>query len=124
MADRSRQSERRGSRRSRPRSRQARLARQACESLRETTGSKAESVTALERSDEGTWKMTVEVLELSRTPETDDVIGSYETELDEEGELLGYRRLRRYPRNRLGLDQPDQGEQEPADSAVYAASRD
>jgi Gas vesicle synthesis protein GvpO len=114
MADRSRHSERGRSRRSRP----ARLARRACESLRETTGSKAESVTALERSDDGTWKITVEVLELSRTPDTDDVIGSYETELDEEGELLGYRRLRRYPRNRLGLDEPDQGEQQSVDSAV------
>jgi Gas vesicle synthesis protein GvpO len=113
MADRSRHSDRRRSRGSRP----ARLARRACESVRETTGSKAENVTALERSDDGTWKITVEVLELSRTPETDDVIGSYETELDEEGELLGYRRLRRYPRNRLGLEEAGQGDHQPVDGA-------
>ena len=48
----------------------------------------------------------MELLELPRMPETDDLIGSYETELNEKGELLGYRRLRRYPRNRLGPEQP------------------
>jgi hypothetical protein len=77
----------------------AQLAQRARHDLSEITGLDAESVTALERQDDGTWKVTVELLELQRIPETDDVLGSYEAQLDEGGELLGYRRVRRYARS-------------------------
>ena len=56
-------------------------------------------MTSLEQSDDGTWKVTVELLELSRIPETDDLLGSYEAELDEHGDLISYRRVRRYARS-------------------------
>jgi len=103
------------------RSRPARLARQARRSLADVTHAEAENVTALERSGDRRWKVTVELLELARIPATDDLIGSYEAEIDEEGTLLGYRRLRRYPRNRSGPEEPtdakslqaDDGEPEP-----------
>jgi hypothetical protein len=75
------------------------LALRARRQLSEITGMEAESVSSLRRDDDGTWKVIVEVLELSRVPSTDDVIGSYEAELDESGELIGYRRVRRYPRS-------------------------
>ena len=75
------------------------VAQRAREELSEITGLDAESVTSLERGDDGTWKVTVELLELQRIPETDDVLGAYETELDENGDLLGYRRIRRYARS-------------------------
>ena len=81
----------------------AQLAQRARRELSEITGLDAESVTSLERVDDGTWKVTVELLELSRVPETDDMLGSYEVELDETGELLGYRRLRRYTRVHGGV---------------------
>jgi Gas vesicle synthesis protein GvpO len=83
----------------------AQLAQHARRELSEITGLEAESVTSLERADDGSWIVTVELLELSRVPETDDVIGSYEVELDEKGELLGYRRLRRYARSQAGDEQ-------------------
>ncbi len=85
------------------------LAQRAREELSEITGLEAESVTSLERVDDGTWKVTVELLELSRIPETDDVLGSYQAELDEDGELLGYRRLRRYARSQARDEQEVQG---------------
>jgi hypothetical protein len=44
----------------------------------------------------------VEMLELSRVPETDDLLGVYEANLDEHGELIRYRRVRRYPRSQAG----------------------
>ena len=75
------------------------LAERARRELSEITGLEAESVTSLERHDDGTWKVTVELLELQRIPQTDDVLGAYETDLDENGELLGYRRVRRYARS-------------------------
>ena len=44
--------------------------------------------------------LDIELLELSRIPETDDMLGSYEVELDEDGEMLGYKRIHRYPRSK------------------------
>jgi hypothetical protein len=96
-------------RRSKGRLSGAKLAQHARRELSEITGLDAESVTSLKRADDGTWKVTVELLELSRIPETDDVLGAYEAELDEKGELLGYRRLRRYARSQAGEEQGVQG---------------
>jgi hypothetical protein len=78
----------------------AQLAIKARRQLSEITGLEAESVSGLQQSDDGTWTVVVEMLELSRVPSTDDVIGSYEAELDEDGDLVGYRRIRRYPRSK------------------------
>jgi Gas vesicle synthesis protein GvpO len=75
------------------------LAQRARQELAEITGLEAESVTALARADD-IWSVTVELLELPRMPDTDDLLGSYEAQLDDSGELLRYRRVRRYPRSR------------------------
>jgi hypothetical protein len=91
-------------RKRRERSAGAEIAARAREELSEMTGLEPEGVTSLKQEDDGTWKVTVELLELSRIPETDDILGSYEIELDEDGEMYGYRRVRRYPRSQS--DQP------------------
>jgi Gas vesicle synthesis protein GvpO len=75
------------------------IAALARDQLAEITGLDAESVTSLERAEDGSWFVSVELLELHRVPETDDVLGNYEAQVDEDGELLGYRRLRRYARS-------------------------
>lgn len=82
----------------------AQLAKSARAELAEITGFDAESVTSLEQVDDDTWKVRVELLELSRVPDTDDVLGSYEVQIDTNGGLLGYRRVRRYPRSHAGED--------------------
>jgi hypothetical protein len=87
----------------------AQLANRAQRQLAEITGLQEEGVSSLARDDDGSWRVTVELLELSRVPDTDDVIGSYEVELDETGELIGYRRLRRYPRSQAGEGQGANG---------------
>lgn len=84
----------------------AQLAQKARGELAEITGLEAESVTALDRSSDGTWKVTVELLELARIPETDDVLGAYEAELDENGELLHYARVDRYTRSQTKTGRP------------------
>jgi Gas vesicle synthesis protein GvpO len=96
-------------RRSKRRLSGAQLAQRARRELSDITGLEAESVTSLERVGDGTWKVTVELLELSRVPETDDVLGSYEAELDDQGELVGYRRRRRYVRSQAGDEQGVKG---------------
>ncbi|MER5883177.1 gas vesicle protein [Streptomyces sp. NPDC001941] len=73
--------------------------RHAREQLVEVTGLTVESVSSFERNDEG-WHLNVEVLELERVPDTMSLLASYEVELDDDGELVGYRRLRRYERGR------------------------
>ena len=88
-----------GKRKRRERSVGAEIAARAREELAEMTGLEPEGVTSLKQEDDGTWRVTVELLELSRIPETDDILGSYEIELDEEGEVYGYRRVQRYPRS-------------------------
>jgi Gas vesicle synthesis protein GvpO len=76
------------------------VAQLACRDLVEITGLQSEGVTSLERDDDGIWDVTVELLEFSRIPNSDDVLGSYRASVDASGELLGYRRVRRYARSR------------------------
>ncbi|MEU1262406.1 gas vesicle protein GvpO [Streptomyces cellulosae] len=73
--------------------------RQAREQLAELTGMEAESVSSFEQTSEG-WVLEVEVLELERVPDTMSLMGSYQVELDPDGDLTGYRRVRRYERGR------------------------
>ena len=75
----------------------AELGRAAMTTVQELTGYHAEAVTALEWDGEF-WQVTVDVLELSRIPNTTDVIGEYVVRLDEGGTLRGYRRERRFQR--------------------------
>ncbi|MDQ0407356.1 hypothetical protein J2S50_005905 [Streptomyces sp. DSM 40167] len=73
--------------------------REARAQLAELTGMNAESVSSFERTEEG-WALEVEVLELERVPDTMSLMASYQVELDSEGQLTGYRRVRRYERGR------------------------
>jgi hypothetical protein len=61
------------------------------------TGKPIMGVLEVDRIEDG-WRVVVEVAELKRIPDSTDVLASYETELDPDGELQGYRRLRRYIR--------------------------
>lgn len=62
-----------------------------------------ESVTSIERLDEG-WRVGVEVVESRRIPDSTDILAVYDTELDGEGELVSYRRSQRYYRGRAQED--------------------
>jgi hypothetical protein len=72
--------------------------------LPELLGRPIESVLGLERADDDGWAVTVQVVELSRIPHSTDVLGAYKVELDREGELVGWRRSRRYHRNQADED--------------------
>ena len=82
---------------SRPAPSATELARSAARDLLELTGKQPEGITGLERTDDG-WTVQVEVVEVSRIPNTTDLLGSYEIELDDQGTLRGYRRTRRFLR--------------------------
>ncbi|MFJ8591247.1 gas vesicle protein [Streptomyces sp. NPDC093598] len=79
--------------------------RQARGQLAELTGMEAESVSSFEQTEEG-WALEVEVLELERVPDTMSLMASYQVELDPDGQLTGYRRVRRYERGRSDARRP------------------
>jgi hypothetical protein len=74
------------------------FARRAMQTLAELVGCPAEGITGIRRSDDG-WVVEVEVLEVERLPETSDVLASYEVEIDNDGEIVEFRRLQRYLRS-------------------------
>ncbi|MFB4320562.1 gas vesicle protein GvpO [Actinomadura sp. 21ATH] len=88
----------------------AEAAKRAVHHVTEMTGRTAESVVGVHRTDGGDgeggdgWCVTVEVVETHRIPDSADILAVYEAEVDGDGELMSYRRVRRYPRGRTGKD--------------------
>ena len=79
--------------------------RSARTQLAELTGMVAESVPSFERTEDG-WTLEIEVLELARVPDTMSLLASYQVDLDPQGALTGYRRVRRYERGRADSHRP------------------
>ena len=73
------------------------IAQAAKEQIAELTGFRANAVSALSHDESG-WHASVDVVELKRIPAGTDVLGTYEVLLDEAGNLLSYKRVRRYYR--------------------------
>jgi len=76
------------------------LSQAAMTTVEELTGYQPEAVTGLEWDGE-LWQVTVDVLELERIPNTMDLLASYVVQLDEEGNLRGYKRTSRFQRSRV-----------------------
>jgi hypothetical protein len=79
--------------------------RQARAQLAELTGMAAESVSSFEQTEDG-WLLEIEVMELARVPDTMSLMASYQVDLDPDGQLTGYRRVRRYERGRADSHRP------------------
>ena len=79
----------------------AKLIRLAREQAHELTGRPVEGVLGMRRDEDGGFEVLVEIVELRRVPATTDVLGSYLLTLDDSGELVEYRRTRRYHRNQV-----------------------
>lgn len=77
----------------------AKLARLAVEQVVDLIGRDPEVVTSIERTDEG-WRVGIEVIESHRIPDSADILAIYQADLDTDGDLMSYRRIRRYPRGR------------------------
>ncbi|MEV4245925.1 gas vesicle protein GvpO [Streptosporangium canum] len=67
--------------------------------IAELTGREAEGVVFVQPEQDG-WRVGVEVVEDRRVPSSGDILALYEIDLDREGDLLSYRRTRRYKRGR------------------------
>jgi hypothetical protein len=95
----------------------AEAAKRAVHHVTEMTGRAAESVIGIQRAasggegngsdtndGEGGWCVIVEVVETHRIPDSADILATYQAEVDADGELVSYRRLRRYLRGRACHD--------------------
>jgi len=78
----------------------AAVAKHAKAELESITGLDADRVSSVLREPDG-WHVTVDLVELRRIPAATDVIASYEAVLGPTGELLSYRRSRRYFRDQM-----------------------
>ncbi|MGE3256359.1 gas vesicle protein GvpO [Pseudonocardia sp.] len=81
----------------------AEAARAAAAAVSELTGRRSETVVSVDRHESG-WKVGVEVVESSRIPDTNDILALYVVVLDADGELVSYRRTRRYVRGRIAQE--------------------
>lgn len=79
------------------------IARRAQEALAELTGFRHEKVVGVAKNDTG-WHVSVDVVELTRIPDSADVLATYVVDLDEQGNVAAYHRARRYLRGQVGED--------------------
>ncbi|MET8306013.1 gas vesicle protein [Micromonospora sp. NPDC005173] len=77
----------------------AEAVREGLRQIVELSGRDPVGATSIQATDDG-WLIGVEVVEDHRIPASIDLLGLYEVELDIEGGLLGYRRVRRYQRGK------------------------
>ncbi|MFE4498465.1 gas vesicle protein GvpO [Rhodococcus sp. NPDC056743] len=73
------------------------VAELALRDITQLTGKQPLGATSVMPTDEG-WTVEVEVVEDRRVPSSTDMLALYEVVLDMDGELLSYRRTRRYTR--------------------------
>jgi hypothetical protein len=81
----------------------AEAARCAADELAELVHHPQEGVSAVCRTEDGGWRVLLDVLELARIPDTTSLLATYEVELDAEGRMVQYCRTARYRRG--GADQ-------------------
>jgi len=94
--------ERRDERAAEPRRRRAALnavsaGRLGMRYIADLTSKETEGVTSVAPVEDG-WLVEVEVVEDRRIPSTGDMLSVYECQLDDEGNLMSYRRARTYRR--------------------------
>ncbi|MFC0446816.1 gas vesicle protein [Rhodococcus jostii] len=73
------------------------IAQVALRDITQLTGKKPLGATSVMPTDDG-WTVEVEVVEDRRIPSSTDMLALYEVVLDLDGQLLSYRRTRRYVR--------------------------
>jgi hypothetical protein len=73
------------------------IVQKAKEQLNALTGLRPDTVSKMLKNGDS-WRIVVEMLELKAIPESKDLLATYETVLDAEGNLMSYERTARYRR--------------------------
>jgi hypothetical protein len=74
------------------------IALRAKEQMSGITGKKADTISGLTKDEQG-WHVSVDLVEMRRIPESSDMLATYEVLLDTDGQMLTYKRTRRYLRS-------------------------
>ncbi|MEV0326439.1 gas vesicle protein [Micromonospora echinospora] len=74
-------------------------AREGLRQVSRLTGRDPSGVTSVQPNGTG-WRVGVELVEDHRIPASTDLLGLYEVDLDADGEVLSFRRVRRYQRGK------------------------
>ncbi len=69
--------------------------------LKKLTGYTVDSIVSFSKKESG-WSLTATIIELKRIPASSDVLVEYEVDLDGTGDIVGYRRGRRFCRGEVG----------------------
>ncbi|MFI0900438.1 gas vesicle protein GvpO [Streptomyces sp. NPDC020983] len=69
----------------------------AADSLSRLIGHASDGCSGVTPADDG-WRVCVDVVEVPRIPDTTSLLATYEVDLDGDGTLRAYRRVRRYRR--------------------------
>ncbi len=72
-------------------------ARRAARRLERLTGHPVDGVVAISREEDG-WRVDVDVIEVHRIPDTTSLLATYQVDLDQDGKLREYHRVRRFRR--------------------------
>jgi hypothetical protein len=72
-------------------------AHRATRRLERLTGHPVDGVVAISRGEDG-WRVEVDVVEVERIPDTTSLLATYQVELDGDGRLVEYHRVRRFRR--------------------------
>jgi Gas vesicle synthesis protein GvpO len=84
----------------------AEAVRAAARHMAGITGKEVSGVISVQHAEDGeSWLVGIEVVEDRRIPSTSDMLGLYVVEIDPDGEMLNYRRSRRYKRGTGGNDE-------------------
>ena len=73
------------------------IARRGAAQVARLTSRRPERVISVAPADDG-WVVGVEVVEMAKIPDSTDILGVHEVRLDADGDLVSYRRVRRYVR--------------------------
>jgi Gas vesicle synthesis protein GvpO len=76
------------------------LVRRAVTEFTKLSGNLPEQISGLRSTDDG-WSVLVEVVDLERIPSTTSILSTYRVDVDEQGGLVGYERIRRYTRSSI-----------------------
>jgi Gas vesicle synthesis protein GvpO len=79
------------------------MAERAATLVARLSGRRPESVISIDRKG-GEWCVGVEVVEVSRIPDSADILAVYDVRLDADGDLISYHRIRRYARGQMDCE--------------------
>jgi Gas vesicle synthesis protein GvpO len=96
---------RRSARPGRPAMTAAEAAKAALREIADLTAKQPEGITGVEHTEDG-WLVGIELVEDQRIPSSADILATYEIILGPDGDLLSYRRVRRYARGRGDTEEP------------------